>query len=200
MTSNLRVRFRERQHKRLSKSIAVNPTPSKKVCSKPALVPLPVPIPLAIAAIVTPKPDEKISSTDDTAYHEMRRPFVILDNLNKESFEYMTSSHPCPKSTYVLSREEVSKLLKRIPSFTKREPLVQNMGVLFSVTQRIPIEIDDNPSRFFKARLPYSTPDITIARMQNYTAFEMAKVVSRLPIFYLFCLSLLFYNDFSAAP
>ena len=187
----------------MSKSIAVNPTPSKKVCSKPTLVPPPVPIPLAIAAIVTPKPNEKISSIDDTAYHEMRRPFVILDNLNKESFEYMTSSHPCPKSTYVLSREEVSKLLKRIPSFTKREPLVQNMGVLFSVTQRIPIEIDDNPSRFFKARLSYSTPDIDtacIARMQDYTAFEMAKVVSRLPIFYLFCLSLLFYNDFSAAP
>ena len=112
MTSNLRVRFRERQYKRLSKSIAVNPTPSKKVCSEPTLVPPPVPILSTIAAIVTPKPDEKIFSTNDTAYHEIRRPFVILDSLNKESFEYMTSSHPHPKSTYVLSREEVSKLLK----------------------------------------------------------------------------------------
>ena len=203
MTSNLRVRFRERQRKRLSESIAVNPTPSKKVCPEPTLVPPPVPIPPATAVVVTPKPDEKLSSTDDTAYHEMRRPFVILDNLNKESFKYMTFSHPHPKSTYVFNREEVSKLLKRIPSFTEREPPIQNMGVLFPATQRIPIEIDDNPSRFFKARLSYSTPDIDtacIARMQDYTAFEMAKVVSRPPIFYLFCLSLLFYNNFSTAP
>ncbi|RVW61554.1 hypothetical protein CK203_065654 [Vitis vinifera] len=35
MASNLRVGFRERQHKGLSKSIIVNPTPSKKACSKP---------------------------------------------------------------------------------------------------------------------------------------------------------------------
>ena len=74
------------------------------------------------------------------------------------------------------------------------------MGVLFPASQLIPIEIDDNPSRFFKARLSYSTPNIATARMQDYTTFEMAKVVSHLPIFYLFCLSLLFYNDFSTAP
>ena len=39
MTSNLRVRFHERQRKRLSESNVVNPTPSKKACSEPISVP-----------------------------------------------------------------------------------------------------------------------------------------------------------------
>ena len=39
MTSNLRVGFHERQHKRLFESNAVNPTPSKKACPKPISVP-----------------------------------------------------------------------------------------------------------------------------------------------------------------
>ena len=39
MTSNLRVRFHERQCKRLSESSVVNPTPSKKACSEPISVP-----------------------------------------------------------------------------------------------------------------------------------------------------------------
>lgn len=39
MASNLRVEFRERQRKLLSKSVVVNSTPSTKACPKPVLVP-----------------------------------------------------------------------------------------------------------------------------------------------------------------
>ena len=76
-------------------------------------------------------------------------------------------------------------------------------GVLFPVMQWIPVEIDDNPNRSFIVRFLYSTLDTAIAcilHMQDYSTFEMAEVVSRLPRFRLFCLSLLFYNDFSVAP
>ena len=69
--------------------------------------------------------------------------------------------------------------------------------------QWIRVEIDDNPNRSFIVRFLYSTLDTAIAcilHMQDYSTFEMAEVVSRLPRFRLFCLSLLFYNDFSVAP
>lgn len=127
MASNLRAEFRERQHKRLSKSIDVNPTPSKKACPEPASAPMPVSVPPTTAPTVTPKLDEKIPSIDDVAHHETRRPFIGPD-FSEESFQYMTFSLLCPKSTYVPNWEEVSELLKRIPSFIERELLVQNMG------------------------------------------------------------------------
>lgn len=128
MASNLRAEFRERQHKRLSKSIDVNPTPFKKDCPEPASAPMPVSVPPATAPTVTPKLDEKIPSIDDVAHHETRRPFIGPDNFSEESFQYMTFSLLYPKSTYVPNWEEVSELLKRIPSFIERELLVQNMG------------------------------------------------------------------------
>ena len=54
--------------------------------------------------------------------------------------------------------------------------------------QRIPIKVDEDPNQSFMARLPYGTPNTTIAciiHMKDYTAFEIAEVVSRPPLFYL---------------
>ena len=78
MTSNLRVKFHERQCKHLFKSIDVNLIPSKKACPKPAClkpvsVPPPVPVPSTIAVEIIPKLDEKLSSADDTV---KANPFV----------------------------------------------------------------------------------------------------------------------------
>lgn len=156
-------------------------------------------MPSTTAVDITPELNEKLISADDTTYHEIRKPFVVSHNISEESFEFRTSSPFHPKSAYVAIREEVCKLLKRIPSFTKREPLIQNTGVHFSATQRIPFEIDDYLSRFFMAQLLYGTLDIAIAciiHMQDYTAFETT-IVRNLPIFCLFCFSLLFNNDSS---
>lgn len=94
MTFNLRVEFQERQRKRLSESIVVNLIPLKRVCPKPTLIPSPVPVPSITAATVTLEPDEKLSSIDDIAYHEIRRPFIVPKNLNEESLKCMTSSLP----------------------------------------------------------------------------------------------------------
>ena len=122
MASNLRAEFRERQCKHLSKSIAVNPTPSKKACSKPAFAPTLMSVPPTIATVLTPELDKKFPSTNEHTYHEMRRSFINSDNFSKESFKYMTSFSPHSKSTYVHNREEVSELLKRIPFFTEESP------------------------------------------------------------------------------
>ncbi|KAJ9680220.1 hypothetical protein PVL29_019506 [Vitis rotundifolia] len=166
MASNLRIGFRERQRKRLSKSIVVNPTPSKKACPKLASIPPPMLVPSTITVIVTPESDEKPPSADDISYHEMRRPFC------------MTSSPPRPKLANVPNQEEISKLLKCIPSFTKRESPVQNMRLLFPATYK-----------FFTAWLPYDIPDTDIAHilhMQDYTTFEIAEMVCHLSSFHLF--------------
>ena len=61
MTSNLRVRFCDRQRKRLSESIIINPTLSKKACLKPASASLPVPILSATIAVITLESDENFS-------------------------------------------------------------------------------------------------------------------------------------------
>ena len=203
MASKLRVRFRERQCKHLSESIAVNPTPSKKACPKPLSVPPLVSVPPTTVAAITLESDEKLPSANDIAYHEIRRPFFVPDNISEELFEYMNSSPSRSKSAYVPSLEEVFELLKWIPSFTEREPPIQNMSVLFPATQRILIKIDDNLNWSFMTQIPYGTPDTAIARIihrQDYTDFETAKVVSHLPIFCLFFLSLLFYYNSLAAP
>lgn len=134
MASNSRAEFRERQHKRLSKSIVVNLIPSKKACPKPASIPPPMPIPSVTTAIITPESDEKPLSADDISYQETRRPFVTLENFSEESFKCMTSFLPRPKLAYVPNQEEIYELLKRIHSFTEKGSLVQNMGVLFPTT------------------------------------------------------------------
>lgn len=112
-----------------------------------------------LSPILHPKP------TDDIFYHETRKPFVVPENISEESFECLNYPLSHPKPAYVFDREEISELLSCISSFTKREPPRQNMGVLFSATQWIPIKVDENPSRFFMARLLYNTLDTAIARI-----------------------------------
>ena len=182
MASNLRAGFQERQRKCLFESIVFNHSSSKRACLEPACpepisILAPVLVLLTIAAEITLEPDEKLPSADDIAHHELRRPSIGSDHFSKELFEHMTSSLSRPKPSYVPSQEEITEFLRQIPSFIERETLVQNMGVLFSATQRIPIEIDNDPNQSFTARLPYSTSGTAISRimpMQDYTAFEMA--------------------------
>ena len=69
---------------------------------------------------------------------------------------------------------------------------MQDMGMLFSTTQRIPVEIDNDPSRSFTTQFSYGTPDFAIScimSMQDYTTFQMVEVVSHFPFFYYFALA-----------
>ena len=188
MTSNLRVGFCERKRKCLSKSIIVNPSSLKKTCPKPTIDSLSKSVLSTIVVVVTSNPNKKPSSIDDISYHEARKPFIVPENISEESFKCLHSSPPRLKATYVPSQQEVSELLSRIFSFTKKEHLVSNMGVLFPATQQITVEIDENSSQYFMTLLPYNTLDTVIARilhMKDYTTFETTKMVGCLILFLL---------------
>ena len=146
MTSNLKVGFRERQCKRLSESIAINPSHSKKARPTLSLDSLSKPTLPNTAAIVASGSDEKLSSIGDIPYHEMRKPFIISGSVSEDSFECPNPSPHHPKSIYIPSWEEVFKVMRRILSFTEMEPPVQDMEVLFPATQRIQIEVDEDPN------------------------------------------------------
>ncbi|KAL6320725.1 hypothetical protein AAG906_008725 [Vitis piasezkii] len=142
------------------------------------LIPTPVPAHSATVAEIILEPNEKFPSTEYIAHHEPKRPSIDLDHFSDESFDCMAS---CPKPSYVSSWEEVAKLLRQIPSFTKRETLVQNMGVFFSATQWSSVKIENNLDRSFTTRLSYDTLDIVISRimsMQDYMTFETMEVVT----------------------
>ena len=122
----------------------------------------------------------------------MRKPFVISGNISEDLFECPNSFLHPPKPAYILSREEVSELLRRIPSFTDREPPVQDIGTFFPAMQGILIEMDENSNQSFMARVPYGTPDTVIARiihMKDYTAFETTEMVSHSFLFHLWFFS-----------
>lgn len=64
---NLRVGFKDRQRKRLSESITVNPTPFKKpypepICMDPILALTSMPVPLTTVGGIIPDPDEMLPS------------------------------------------------------------------------------------------------------------------------------------------
>ena len=193
MASNLRVEFRESQCKRLSESISISPSPSKKPCLDAAcLEPTPVPVPmiafLTVAAKIIYEPDEKLHSTEDIAHHEPRRLSTNPDHFSDGSLGSIVSSSSCPKLGYIPNREEIAELMRQIPSFTKRETLVHDMRVLFPTAQWISIEIANNLDRSFTACLSYGTLDTTISHimpMRDYTAFETVEVVGRSPFLFI---------------
>ena len=118
----------------------------------------------------------------------MRKPFFISGNISEDLFECSNSFLHPPKPTYIPSKEEVSELLRRIPSFTDREPPVQDIGTFFPAMQGILIEMNENSNQSFMARVPYGTPDTVIARiihMKDYTTFETTEMVSHSFLFHL---------------
>ncbi|KAJ9699120.1 hypothetical protein PVL29_007953 [Vitis rotundifolia] len=142
MATNLRVEFYKRQHKRLSKSIVIDTSSSKKTCRTPGPDFPSKSIPSTPIAVVASSPDEKPSSIGDIPYYEMKKPFVFLENINEESFKCLNHSPLHPKLAYVPNWEEMFELLSHILFFTEREPLVHDMGVLFQATQQILVEVD----------------------------------------------------------
>lgn len=64
---------------------------------------------------------------------------------------------------------------------------MQDMRVLFLAMQRIPVEVDEDPSQSFMAQILYGTPNIAITHiihMKDYTTFEATELVGRLPLFH----------------
>ncbi|KAL6327141.1 hypothetical protein AAG906_014959 [Vitis piasezkii] len=103
---------------RLSESIAVSPSFSKKAYLKhaypePTSAPILVPVSSTIVVEIIPKSKEKLSSTDDIAHHEPKRPFTGQNHFSEESLNCMAFSPSRLKPSYVPNREEVAELLRQ---------------------------------------------------------------------------------------
>ena len=97
MTTNLRVGFYERHRKNLPKSIAIDPSSSKKAYPTPNPDSPSRPTLLIPTAAITSRFDEKLLYVGDIPYHEMRKPFVISRSINEELFECRNHSPLYPK-------------------------------------------------------------------------------------------------------
>ncbi|KAL6348494.1 hypothetical protein AAG906_009954 [Vitis piasezkii] len=115
MVANLRAAFKERQRKRLSKSITVIPPPSKRPYLE-ILCPWPI---LAIAPILAPSATEAGSnpSAEEAAHPELIRSSSCPVQVNNDSVECIASGPPHPQASCVPSREEITELMKTIPTF-----------------------------------------------------------------------------------
>lgn len=113
MTINLRARFKERQRKRLSESIMVNHSPSKRPCSeslcpKPVLVVVLVLAPSTAAIGINLELDERFLSVEGTTHHELRRLSPSSEHLNNESIECVASFSSRPKLSHIPILKEIA--------------------------------------------------------------------------------------------
>lgn len=62
---------------------------------------------------------------------------------------------------------------------------MHNIGVFFSATRRVSMDLESDPNLSFTARLLFGTLDTVVSHilfMHDYKTFETAKVVSRFPL------------------
>lgn len=138
MAANLRARFKERQHKSLSKSITVIIPPYKRpcpkiLCSELILTFASVIGPSVVAAGTNPMLDERLFSAEGSIHLEPWRPSSGPEQLNDDSIECVAFIPSRPQAPRAPSREDIVEMMKQIPSFIEREALVHNMGILFSI-------------------------------------------------------------------
>lgn len=146
-----RVGFKESQHKCLFESIMVNLTSLERpypepICSEPVLTLAQVPAPLTTTIGIIPELDKRLPSVKGISHHESRSPSSSPNHLSNKLVECVASFPSHPNSSHIPSREKITKLIRQIPSFIEREIRVQNIRVLFSATQWIPVEMESNPS------------------------------------------------------
>lgn len=62
---------------------------------------------------------------------------------------------------------------------------MHNIGVLFSTTRQVSMDLESDPNLSFTARLLFGTLDTVVSHilfMNNYKTFEMTEVISRFPL------------------
>lgn len=138
MAANLRARFKEKQHKSLSKSITVIIPPYKRpclkiLCSELILTFASVTGPSTVVVGTNPMLDERFFLAEGSIHLEPWRPSSGLEQLNDDSIEYVAFIPFRPQAPRAPSREEIAELMKQIPLFIEREAPVHNMGILFSM-------------------------------------------------------------------
>lgn len=94
------------------------------------------------------------------------------ETITISSDDFTPSTQPLPAApTNVPSKEELDILLEHFPIFTEMELPAFYMNELFSIMERILIDVNIDPSYNFMARVLHRTIDATIEaimRLEDY--------------------------------
>lgn len=103
------------------------------------------------------------------------------ETITISSDDFIPSTQPLPTSpTDVPSQEELDILLEHFPTFTEMKLPVFYMNELFSIIERILIDVNIDLSYSFMARVLHGTIDATIEaimRLEDYITIRMIEVV-----------------------
>ena len=142
MALNLRVGFKKRQRKCLSKSLSTTHPPTKRTRPEDSHE---EPVPDAPMVQVSP-PDVTRSSQElvmssfvekDARPEQERTAGQTLGDDNNDKDVPVSSPTP--------SWEEIATLLKQVPYFTAPEPLSTSMDDFFSLTHRFCVDMSSDP-------------------------------------------------------
>lgn len=115
-------------------------------------------------AILVPQPDVMGPSSVSTVEEEVGpAPDGASDGtaLADEVPDQKDTSTPAFPS----SRDEMVEMLKHVPCFTNVEPPSTKMSDFFPLTKRISVNLGGDLPFFVSARLPFGTPESTVARI-----------------------------------
>lgn len=112
---------------------------------EPVLAIAPVPMPSTVVAGTNLELDEKLCSAEGIAHQEPERSSSSPEHLNNDSVECMASVFSHQKSSHTPNREEIADRMRQILLFTERKAPVHNMGVLFSATMWVSVDLESDP-------------------------------------------------------
>lgn len=176
MVSNLRVDFKERQHKRLSEALPTAPLPAKKtrseVSHKEPVSDIPT-TQVPIFDIVRSRQELVVSSSTEKNACPTKDGILVGHTLGGDINE-----KGIPISFPIW--EEINALLRKVPCFSTPEPPALAIDAFFPLTCHHFVNLSGDPPITVVPRLPHDTPEFVlqcINMMQQYTAEGKAKVV-----------------------
>lgn len=163
MASNLRVGFKERQRKCLSKSLPIAPLPTKRSCSEDPHEVLVLDAPLAsMPPSDVARSDQVLvvsSSAKKNACPVQEMTFISqtlgVDHNDKDA----------PINSHTPSWEKIAELFNQVPCFIESEPPSTDMNDFFPLTNRFFVETASDPHITIAPRLPCGTPEFVFSRI-----------------------------------
>lgn len=153
MSTDLRVGFKERHHKRLHEAIDVVLLPAKRAFQEEPekeVPPMPVPLSDTAGLSSTPATEKEADPTSGGASNGADVD-EVLDQKDTPAFA------PPP------SWDEMMEMLKWVLCFTDAEPPSIKMSDFFPLTKRISVNLGRKPPVFVSAWLPFGTPESAIS-------------------------------------
>lgn len=85
--------------------------------------------------------------------------------LNDDSVECVAYVPPRPQAPSTPSQEEMVELLKQVPYFIESEGHLNNIGDHFLAIQQVSMDLGDDPSISFMARLSFGTLESIVSHI-----------------------------------